>query len=91
MMACLQTLWDARLAAAVQEEAEDPLPALVPLEGAPTDMDAEDGFRVRSEDQLIEAGFASWRLTVEPSGVRLLEGPDEPQRVRIVDEGLDFA
>ena len=25
-------------------------------------------------DQLIEAGFASWRLTVEPSGVRLLEG-----------------
>ena len=56
-----------------------------------TDMDAEDGFRVRSEDQLIEAGFASWRLTVEPNGVRLLEGPDEPQRVRVVDEGLDFA
>ena len=54
-------------------------------------MDAEDGFRVRSEDQLIEAGFASWRMTVEPNGVRLLEGPDEPQRVRVVDEGLEFA
>ena len=56
-----------------------------------TDMDTEDGFRVRSEDQLIKAGFASWRLTLEPNGVRLLEGPHDTQRVRVVDEGLEFA
>lgn len=53
-----------------------------------TDMDAEDGFRVRSEERLQSAGFASWRMTVAPSGVRRLEGPGEGQRVRIVDEGL---
>ncbi|MBD39485.1 MAG: hypothetical protein CMB11_03755 [Euryarchaeota archaeon] len=53
-----------------------------------TDMDAEDGFRVRSEERLQSAGFASWRMTVEPSGVRRLEGPGEGQRLRIVDEGL---
>ena len=54
-----------------------------------TDMEAGDGFRVRSEDSLIEAGFASWRLTVESKGVRRLEGPDMTQHVRVVDEGLD--
>lgn len=53
-----------------------------------TDMDAEDGFRVRSEERLQRAGFASWRMTVAPSGVRRLDGPGEGQRVRIVDEGL---
>ena len=54
-----------------------------------TDMDAGDGLRVRSEDLLLEAGFASWRLTMEPNGVRLLDGPSGAQRVRVVDEGLE--
>ena len=53
-----------------------------------TDMDSEDGFRVRSEERLQSAGFVSWRMTLAPSGVRRLDGPGEGQRVRIVDEGL---
>ncbi len=53
-----------------------------------TDMDAEDGFRVRSEERLQKAGFVSWRMTLAQSGVRRLDGPGEGQRVRIVDEGL---
>ena len=54
-----------------------------------TDMEAEDGYRVRSEDRLINAGFSSWTLTVQPKGVRRLEGPDMTQHVRVVDKGLD--
>ena len=56
-----------------------------------TDMDAEDGFRVRSEERLQKAGFVSWRMTLAQNGVRRLDGPGEGQRVRIVDEGLVIA
>lgn len=67
------------------------------LEGTPliattklgTDMDSEDGFRVRAEDRLHDAGFESWRMVVSTNGVRRLEGPDGEQQVRIVDEGLE--
>ncbi|MCH1411495.1 MAG: hypothetical protein L7U48_05380 [Candidatus Poseidoniaceae archaeon] len=54
-----------------------------------TNMDAEDGFRVRGKERLDEAGFESWRMVVDVTGVRRLEGPEEEQRVRIVDEGLE--
>ena len=54
-----------------------------------TDMDAEDGFRVRGNERLEEAGFESWRLVVDVTGIRRLEGPEGEQRVRIVDEGLE--
>lgn len=54
-----------------------------------TDMDADDGFRVRAEDRLMAAGFASWRMTVAPNGIRCLEGPNGVERLRVVDEGLE--
>ncbi|MGB1624171.1 MAG: hypothetical protein ACPHCZ_05665 [Candidatus Poseidoniaceae archaeon] len=54
-----------------------------------TDMDAEDGFRIRSEDRLLAAGFASWRMTHGSSGARRLEGPEGAERLRVVDEGVE--